>query len=377
MVMTTLTAATLAGMPARGDVWGIAPRASLVSGYDQNVQLAVDGDEGQGGGAVQVGARAVRHGDTTNWSLDPELLVVRYPENRKLNRDQANVIGSFIKYFDRGEWANTVSYGYDTTIISERGASGLTESNLPHERVVLTTKPSRRLSDVWTADATVAWSADDYDEGESVGLVDYDYTSIGGQLSYSMTERTSLGVGVSYGRLDIPSRSDTTAQYAANVRVDTAINELWQASIGGGPLRVVSGDVSDPGIGLSMNLQRRSETSSFSIDLSNDTIPDGRGTLSRRTVAAASFSRDLSSRLATELSANWVLTRDALPAVGVDLGTVTYWNVTPVLRWRAAPTVSVSFSMTWSRQERENMTGDADAYRAALTLSWAGLERVY
>jgi hypothetical protein len=373
--MTTLSLFPLAGSPARAEVWGVTPRASLTTGYDHNVQLAVNGEQGQGGGAVSLGASVVRHGTTTDWSLDPQFLLVRYPEDPTLNRDDANVTGAVDTRFERGDWTNAVNYSHDTTVTSERGTSGLTESNLPHEHVSLTTMPSMRFAELWTAAVTALWSEDNYADWRASGLVDYSYATLGGQLTYAITERSTLGMDASLGRFYIPVARVTTDQYGANLRFDTAIDEMWHLSFGGGPLRVVSRDVSEPGIGLSAKLQRQSATRSFAINLSNDTIPDGRGTLSRHAQAMVSYSQNLSSRLATDLSAQWMRTRDALPDFGVEFEPVTLLNVSSALRWQAVPTVSISFLVSWTRQVEG--AGTADAYRAALTMSWQGLEHGY
>jgi hypothetical protein len=343
-----------------------------MAGYDHNVQLAVNGEEGQGGGATSIGASIVRHGTTTDWSLDPQFLLVRYPEDHTLNRDDVNVTGAASSHFERGNWINSANYRHDTTITSERGTTGLTEANLPHEHLALTTAPSLRLSELWTAGATAMWSEDNYVDGQAVGLVDYNYASIGAQLTYALSERTSLGVDASVGRFAIPTTNEITNQYAANVHFDTAINELWQLSMSGGPLRVISGDANEPGIGVTVKLQRRSETRHFDVELSNDTIPDGRGTLSRHAQATVAYGRNWSSRIATDLSADWTRTRDALPDFGVEYAAVNLVSINTALRWQAAPTMSIALLVSWSQQEQG--AGTADAYRAALSLTWQGLE---
>jgi hypothetical protein len=230
-----------------------------------------------------------------------------------------------------------------------------------------------QLTELWTAGVAASWSEDEYSHGQTVGLVDYNYSSLGAQFGYSWSERTKLGFDASVGRLYIPTSRDITNQYAANLRFDTAIDEMWKFSLGGGPLRVISGDINDPGIGVSTKLQRQSPTSSFSLDVSNDTIPDGRGTLSRHTQVIAAFTHNVSSRLTAEVAAQWTLTRDALPEFGVEFEPITYWGASSALHWQAAPTLSVSLSLSWYQQIQTERA--ADTYRAALSLSWQGLER--
>jgi hypothetical protein len=232
-----------------------------------------------------------------------------------------------------------------------------------------------QLTQLWSVGAAASWSEDRYSDARSVGLVDYNYSSLEAQLGYTLSERSSLQIDASVGRFYIPDTRNVTNQYGANLRFDTAIDELWHFSLGGGPLRVVSGDVNDPGIGLSASLRRQSETSRFSLDLSNDTIPDGRGALSRQSQAMASFGHNFSTRLAADVGAQWTLTRDALPDFGIDFGSVTYWGASSALHWQAAPTLAVSFSVSWNQQLHNG--GAADTYRAALSLTWQGLERGY
>lgn len=373
--MTTLASVALTASPAMADVWGIAPRVTLSTRYDQNVQLAADQPSGQVGAAASVGARVVRYGNTTDWSLDPQFVFVRYPKQPNLNRDEIQVNGAVVTRFELGEWANIASYTRDTTITSERGASGLTETNLPHEHISVAMTPSFHFAPQWNTGATASWSTDRYKDGQAIGLVDYDYASLGGQLQYSPTERTAVSVDASVGRLSVPTTHNTTDQYAANLRIERSLTELWRLSLSGGPLRVASDVLTENGLGYAVKLNRQSETINILVSASRDVVPNGRGILSKRDQANAVISRNWSSRFATDLSAQWLRNRNAVPTLGLQFGEVSYGGVDAALRWQAAPTTSISFSVGWSRQDQDSIIKSADAYRAALSLVWQGLER--
>jgi hypothetical protein len=358
-------------------VWGIAPRATLSAQADHNLPLTNNDNEdvNQFGASALVGLQAVRYDDSSNWVLSPQFFLVRYPELRRLNRDESQVTSVFTQYFERGEWPISATYLRDTTITSERGASGITENNLPHERISIATSPSWQLTPLWTASGAASWSADSYSDARATGLVDYDYGALNTQLQYSLGEHSSAGLSAAYGRLWVPAFRSTKDQQSINITFTGAFSELWSWSVAGGPLRVVTEQLTDTGIGYSARLQRQAEITSVSIAAARDIAPDGRGVLSTRERITAGFSY----RLSSDTNWQWSRNRDAVPALELRLDTVRYLSVDGAMRWQATPTVSVALAAGWRRQTVVRVVGDdtADAYSASLSLTWQGLERTY
>lgn len=369
-----MSLAALLGTPAKAAVWTFVPRAALTTRYDQNARLTPDTDDAQPAADAYAAAVLALIGDTTKLSLEPQLDIVRYPREHTLDRDvlQVNALGA--KFFETSEWDLQTNYVRDTTVLSERGTSGLTESNQPHEHISIALSPSFRLTEKWSASANSAWSNDSYPRARDELLVDYDYSSLGGQASYAATERTSLAMDASFSELQTPSLRTTTRQYAANVRLETALNDRWNLSLAAGPLRVVSDFVTDNGVGYTAKLSKRGEISSIEVIAQHDVVPNGRGVLSKRDHATAQFIYTWSARWTSNVSAQWSKSADAVPSFNLEFPAIRYYSAEGSLAWQATPTISASLLIGWNRQDFEGIAGVAKGYRTALSLHWQALD---
>src|SRR5215831_20792067 len=102
--MTVLSFAVTLPTSTRAEVWGLTPRASLGTRYDENLQLAVNGGTDEVGAFVLGGLSAQRHGDTTKLSVDSQVDTVRYLDAHQLDRDEFFLNALGVKYFETTEW---------------------------------------------------------------------------------------------------------------------------------------------------------------------------------------------------------------------------------------------------------------------------------
>ena len=373
--MCAVLAMAVTGKPSQAAVWGVSPRASVAVRYDSNLQLRADDENDSVGGSATAGAHIVRYGDTVDWKFDPQLLLVRYRDDTDLNRTESQIDAAVERRLELSQWTATASYVRDTTLTSELGSSGITQVNLPHEHIVVALSPALQLNERCSAGLQGSWSNDRYLGAGASGLVDYDYGVGFLQLACQATQRSDLAVDASYARLTASSVRYETEQLAANLRWDVSLSERWKLSLAGGPLRVRSSIAIDNGIGYSVELSGRAETSRLNLSWSQDTSPNGRGALSKRDRVVLSAGRQFGARLSADLTGQWLHNEDAVQQIGLSIESIRYVYADTTLRWLVSPTVSSFVSIGWSRQAQQTTAIAGHGYHVAVGMAWQALER--
>lgn len=360
--------------PSHAASWSFTPHAALNVGHDDNVRLSADASESSTA-VLQLDSILKRASDRFEFSLAPQLTLARYDREAVLDRNDASVNTSLVRRRERSQWLLSGQYIRDTTLTSELGTTGFVDANATHESMQLAVAPTAQITERWSASLQAATMRHRYEsDGESAGLVDYDYNSVLTKSSYSTNEYSALSLDVSWGRLAVPQNRTATEvnNYAANVSWQSAWNERWKLNLAVGPTRVESASFSDNGIGYSANLDRRSEQTTWQLSWSRDVTPNGRGVLSKRERADLSLSTQISERFSTSVSTQWIRSQDFLPSLALRSARVRYFFVSSALTWRVTPTVGISTSIGWTEQTAATA---AEAYRASIGIVWNGLSR--
>jgi hypothetical protein len=374
--MCTASLSLLVNAPARAAVWGVKPRAVLNLRHDSNVQMASSNEFSGESLVALAGASVLRYSDSLRWSLDPQVTLIRYTQTKEFDRDEVQVSSGLNKYFERGSIGAAASYIRDTTLTSELGSTGLTLTNLPHERISVSLSPEYSTGEKSSLSGSAGWSTDRYPgAANDSALVDYDYVSSSMRYSYQYSQRSSVALAASYGRSVVPSYQQSTDQWAANLIWQSAITEQWNMMLGVGPMRVESEFIKDDGIQYTAQLTHRAVVDNLDLSLSHDVAPNGRGVVSKRIRAGANYSRRLTDRWSTQLGVQWIDSRDIVSSIGFQLDGVRYLDANAMLGWQITPTISATLNAGWTTQERTLVAARAHGYRAFIGLSWHGLER--
>lgn len=358
-----------------GAGWGNAFNARIAAGYDDNVRLSAADPQTSSNVLADLSAAFLRHGDSVDFSLNPHALLMRYPELHLLNHDDVDVNAALTQRGERFKRVASVSYLRDSTLTSERGLTGLTETNRPHETVGATFSNAVQATQRFTISGQGSWTANHYADASGTGLVDYDYGAAAINADYSLTARSSLSFDGSYGKLIVPTTDAGSRSLAANIGWQTLLAERWKVSLSAGPIRVESDFIVDNGTGYSMSLRHESEVNAFIVSLSRDVIPTGRGVLSKRERASLSWSYNVTERLSAQATAQWIKNREVAPDFGVEFPATRYANVSSDWQWQCTPSIALYASFAWATQRQDNISDSAKGYRMNIGIAWRSLGR--
>ena len=373
-IMCAISLTVLGNSAARAAAWGWMPRAEFDAGYNSNVQLSPTDEKASASGTATLGAHVTRYSDAFNWSLDGYASAVRYVRFAEFNYNDVTVNTQADKSFETSQYSLSGVYVRDTTLVSELGSTGLTQVNRPHEHIAFTLSPAASISERWNLSGDISWSNDRYLEASNDGLVDYDYASADIQSGSRITERSTLAVALSYGRIMVPSLRSNTNQFAANLVWQSVLSEAWSARMAVGPLRVESKYLRDNGLGYSGSITRKSPTGSLEFAASRQATPNGRGLLTKRDTLSLSLRQEFSERLAVTVAVQRIETRDFISTIGFQLNGLRYVDASASLSWRITPTLTGSATVGGSTQTFDANDLRAHGYRASVGLTWQGLE---
>jgi hypothetical protein len=358
--------------------WSITPEAWLTAGYDDNVRLT-NTPVASYTEALHLSAALERTSNAFALTFAPQFTAVRYGDQPVLDRNDIDALAGARFAQERGQWSLTGRFVRDSTLTSELGSTGLSETSEPHESISIVAETSRVFAERWSASAQLSWAGHAYPQSEvNDELVDYDYNVAYAQTKYALNERTSIALDASFARLIVPEQRAESKNYAANASYDTAIGDRWKISLAAGPILVESDEFRDDGVGYSASIERRAERSTLRAEWSRDVTPTGRGVLSKRERSALVAAANFSERASAELSAQWIENRDLIPTLGVLFGSVRYAQLHCGTRWRVTSTWSATGSLEWRWQESEDATsspGVARSYLVNLGIAWNGLQR--
>ena len=219
-----------------------------------------------------------------------------------------------------------------------------------------------------------------YENGASLGLVDY--TTHGGSagLSYRMSEKDQMQAIASLTDFTAPQASDLhSVIYGGDLSWSHEFTETINASLSGGARIVNSSTTAGPSqvedsqvvwVGRA-NLQKRWMDATATIDASRDVYPSGFGLLVRTSRVGIVVTKDLTERLTLSLDgAVYFVESVASEATPASLPLNRYIAATPAVRWKLGDWWSLDVNYTYSRREVESFNETAFSNAAMISLTY-------
>jgi hypothetical protein len=363
--------------PSLAGSWSIEPNAAANIGYDDNVRMSIDRPVADRVDSVNLAFSLTHDDGQFQMALDPRTVIVRYREETILNRNDVYVAANANYRSERSQWPVAINYVRDTTLTSELGTTGLTETNRDHESESIVVSPTWQATERFSVIGQASWEANAYLDAADTGLVDYDYQMAMAKVRYAVNERSFVAIDSSYGKLLVPSLHSFTTNYAANISWQTTLLDRWQLSLAAGPARVETAQQADDGRGYSLTVMYQAETTSGTLTASRDVIPTGRGILTKRERATLEGNFSITERLTSNLSLQFVRNEDLYPYPGAPLDVIRYAIVSGALQWRIVPTLFATLAVNWSNQSSETRDGTASGHSGSIGISWNGLRRAF
>ena len=250
----------------------------------------------------------------------------------------------------------------DNTLMSELLATGLVLRFT--QRNQLTANPSwtRRITENLSFQSSVQLNDTTYENGLSLGLVDYQLFGGSGGLLYQMTEKDQIqfsGSYTSFRTTNAPAPFHTSFP-GANLSLTHAFTETLTGTVYGGPRYVssttetVGGDITAQStvwlFGASLN--KKFENTALQANIDRDIVPSGFGLLIQRDRAGLTISHDLTENLTASLNGSGYLVSGitTLPSGGT-FPENRYVYCTPKIAWKFLEWWKLEVSYTYGRRE--------------------------
>jgi hypothetical protein len=360
----------LIASPAGAAQWSVQYSAQMLTQLESNPRLQPDYSQESRSAALE-GAVAVRRSmETESLALSASGNVRRYSGDQSLDRDEQRVNLGWQRDYERWRMAAALDVVRDSTLNSELGGTGLTQTNLRHRQLTATVTPEWRLSERTRTGVSVGWLEARYPGGQRFGLSDYRYVFTSANMDREVSEKATVSVQINASELKSEAIASATHSLDARLALRYTWNPRWSGSLSGGPTRVSSGTRNQGGSVFGATLTRGTDRSALSASLGRGVSPTGRGLLSRRDQASLTMTGLLTRSVDASVGLAYLRTREYLPTLGLALGDVRYLRAEGSVFWRALRDWSVGLTAGHSRQNQRLQDLGARGLDARLQIAW-------
>lgn len=359
------------GAAAPAADWSLEPHVGLNGEYNSNPYLAYGHTESRSGGTLDVLLPLKAKTETTDFHLDLGGNLRRYSNDPQGNRDDERLAIGIGQTHERSGWTASAGWTRDTTLTSELGLTGLTQSNKRHNRYDASISPQIQLSQRSLFTFGVSGELNRYEDAALTGLIDYGYGSVFANYQRQVSEVTAIGFGVYGGGLTVPDRSDSNSvSGVARLSLGHEITERLHLDAYVGPTYARSRTTDKWGAGGMLGLKYGGLRTNFSLSAERALAPAGLGALTVHDTAALSMSRRLTERLASTTTLAWQRSQEAVITPGAASYRVWYWQGTETLSWQVAQRWSLNLSVSGTRQASNAAPEFANRFMANLGIAW-------
>ena len=360
----------IAGAASAAD-WSLAPHFGLNGEYNSNPYLQSQ-DTGNRSGfifdaSLPLGAKTER----TDFKLGLDAHLRHYNDDSFQNRDDERLSTSINQTSERNSWSGSAAWARDTTLTSELGTTGRTQTNKRHNRYEASINPQIQLSERSLASFGVSGELNRYQDAELTGLVDYRYTS--GYAGYTrlVGELTSVGIAAVGGAQSVPDRSSSDSVNALlRVSLSHDYSERLHLESYLGPIYARSQALERWGAGGRLALKYGGLRTDFSFSAEQQLAPAGLGSLTVHDAASLDMTNHLKEKLSIVTALAYQRSQEALPIAGTSAHHTRYWRAEESLRWQRTETLSIGLVVGEIRQKSGDQVDYADGLFARLGINW-------
>ena len=275
-------------------------------------------------------------------------LTVRY----KTEKDLLGFTGGFIR---------------DNTLMSELLTTGLVLRFTQRNQWTANPSWTRSITEKLSFQSGFRLNDTTYENGLSLGLVDYQLLGGSGGLLYQITEQDQFQLSGSYASFYTTNApSPFRASFpGVNLSLTHAFTETLTGTVSGGP-SFVSATTQTAGDNIkaqstvwlfSGNLTKKFERASVQVSATRNIVPSGSGRLIETDRATLTISHDLTETLAASLSGSGYLVSGITErATGGTFRERRYFYLTPKVAWKFLEWWELELSYTYRRREVDSFS---------------------
>lgn len=395
-LLTLVCCLVLSGTPKLSEAieWVADPSARLGLEYNDNITLTTAPHKSVSG--VNMSANLDLGARQESWDIwgGVRLTSRRFADRDDLDTDNRTANLRYQLRTERNFWAFKGTYT-DESILNQTTI----DPDIGNQTTRITTNInpswSRSLTETTQLRIDYQYFDTEYENGVSIGLLDYQQQGVNLTVSDQFTPRTSVYAILGYSNFEVTSpESQITTSYTNTSQTNTAqfgisydFTETLKGSLSGGPRKTVSEArvfrlcgffclvrVTEPdtshGSVFKGSLESRFELTRTTIGLSRSIDPSGSG----GQIETSNLSLTIDRQLTPErLSVRFVADGYKFEALGTTSGSIdrNYYRLEPSLRWRWTPEVTLDATYRYARQRYLNtsVTEVASANAVFVTFS--------
>jgi hypothetical protein len=370
LIMMTSIAAT-GSRQAPGADWSGTLDAALNAAYVTNPQWIVGSHVTDQFAQLTVDGKTTAQSELGLLTVTPRFSSLRYRHDTSLDIDTGSVDVAYQQKTERGgQWTFAGQALTDSTVTSELGTTGLTETNRRHYANSLslgyTYYFTERLS--WLLQG--AWQDARYTDAQQFGLTNYTYASALVSPTWSLSDRMQTSLLLSAGRLtpDVGFRQDN---YSASLQLSRNVTEKysWRASAGASRVDAGSAGTSTSPV---YELAGSRQTQRVQLDLSvkRAVLPIGLGFLAPQTAATFSLAVATTEHSALTVSLAGLRTDEVKYGNLLLYSGATWAQGTADWRYTFSPHWTVSAAYRQGRARNLVESAWANSNEARINVSW-------
>jgi hypothetical protein len=360
----------LAGAVPAAD-WSLAPHFGLNGEYNTNPYLQPQSSGDRSGGTFDASFPLGAKTETTDFKLGLDAHVWRYNNDVLQNRDDEKLSATINQTGEHNSWGSSAAWTRDTTLTSELGTTGLTQTNKRHNRYEASISPQVQLSERGLVSFGISGELDRYKDAALTGLFDYSYGSVYAGYSRLVSELTSIGFGGVASGQSVPDRSSSdTVNALLRLILSHDFSDRLHLESYAGPNYVHSQTRHRWGAAGRLALKYGGLRTDFSFAAERQLAPAGLGNLTLQDSASLNMTNRLKEKLSIDTTLAYQRSRDALTIAGTSVYRTYYWRAEESLHWQSTETVSIGLAAGAIRQKSSGQVAYADGFVARLGINW-------
>jgi hypothetical protein len=261
-------------------------------------------------------------------------------QNRSLTNAYFPVVARYSS--ERDTFTLDGSFIRDNTMMTELQQTGVVLGFTQRNFMSMSPSWTRKVTEKLSFQPGYQFTSATYENGQALGLFDYNVNGGNLGLSYKVTERDSLQLTGSYTQLNVPDTGLKSGNAGGSLSVTHAFSETTTVTAFGGP-RFLDQTQTIGSASLSSNqvvwtfggsIRTKWEDGRASLDGGREVNVSGLGFLLQTDRLGATVSKDLSETLTVSFSGQ-AIEAQALPVQGggAQAGTTRWISATPAVTW--------------------------------------------
>lgn len=361
--------------------WFVEPLLRVATTYNDNFRLTSASEQEAYLGVVDLRAAIGRRTETSEFTLTPQASFLRFNDGTLDTEDQSLKLASYLET-ERSRFALDGAFVRDTSLTGDPdepfGDGELIGSGVVQRRVrreTLNLKPSWTYAITERDDVTLGFEHTDvsYDQGNQLGLVDYDYNTVSVAGVHALSEVDRVSATAIASRFEAGQVRASSTDYGVLIGYERDFTETLTASAAAGlrQTRVRSASTGvpsksdDTGLLVNLGLSKRLERGTLDLTYNRSISPTGTGSVVERDALSANITHRFTQRLTGVLSGD-LLWDDDTSGQNSSLQRQLS-RLRARLQWRWTRELSLVGAYRYTRQEREARGTEADSH--AFTVS--------